>query len=181
MVAVRAAARALALALAALVGWAAQAQPVAESTVKAAFLYKFLGYVEWPAAAVPPHGSPYVIGVLGDEAVASELERLLPGHAIDGHPVMSKRLRAGDSLHGLSELFVGRQAEHPAATIRMAEQRGVLVVSDSIAAFEAGSAVNLVTADERVGFEVSLPGARRAGLRISSRMLSVARRVVGRT
>ncbi|HEX5633635.1 MAG TPA: YfiR family protein, partial [Gemmatimonadales bacterium] len=58
---------------------AAHSQEAPETTVKAAFLYKFAGYVEWPDAAFGGPASPLVIGVIGSDEVAAELERLLPG------------------------------------------------------------------------------------------------------
>lgn len=64
--------------------------------------------------------------------------------------------------------------------LRLAQQLGILAVTETERGLDNGATINFVTADERVGFEVSLASAERSGLRISSRMLAVARRVVPR-
>ncbi|HXS53125.1 MAG TPA: YfiR family protein [Usitatibacter sp.] len=153
------------------------AEPVAESSVKAAFLYKFSGYIDWPPARFAQPGSAFVIGVLHDDDVAAELERLVPGRMVGTHPVVVRRIRPGEPLSDVQLLFVG--GEEPDRTIiRNAQQAGVLVVTESPQGLSAGSTINFVVANDHVGFEVSLDAAQRSGHRISSRMLSVARRVL---
>jgi hypothetical protein len=78
-------------------------------------------------------------------------------------------------------LFVGRAEPQMRAWLRNAQQQGVLTVTESERGLEAGSSINFVAVDDRIGFEVSLDAAERSGLRISSRMLAVARRVVPRS
>lgn len=147
-----------------------------EASVKAAFLYKFAAYVEWPARAASPD-APFVIGVLDDDAVASELEKIVPGRAIAGHPIVVRRVRRGEAVADLQMLFAGSDDPDRAA-IRAAQRQGALVVTECRGWLAAGSAINFVIGADRVGFEISLDGADRSGLRISSRMLAVARRVV---
>ncbi len=157
--------------------FAQAAEPVTESSVKAAFLYKFSGYVDWPASRFPSSAAPFVIGVMHDEDVAVELERLVPGRMVGGHPVVVRRVKPGDSLSDVQLLFIG--GEKPdRAQAHAAQQAGVLVVTESPDGLEAGGAINFVFANDHVGFEVSLDAAQKSGHRISSRMLSVARRVV---
>jgi hypothetical protein len=174
--------RALWLSLASLaVAFAAHAEPVAsEASVKAAFLFKFAGYVEWPPQSFAAPDAPIVIAVLGADDVATELERIVPGRTVAGHPISVKRISDTDSLKGAHIVFVGRSASSRVSAVAKTAQRdGVLVVTDSAGALEEGSAINFVV-DDRVGFEVSLVSAERTGHRISARMLAVARRVIGR-
>ena len=159
----------------------AHAQSASEATVKAAFLYKFAGYVEWPASAFPQPDAPLVIGVMGSEDVAAELERLVPGRLVASRRGGARRVRAGEPLRGIHLLFVGRGEANLRAVLASAQQQGVLAVSESERGLDLGSAINFVTVEDRVGFEVSLEAAERSGLRISSRMLAVARRVVPRS
>lgn len=163
-------------------GWA-QGQGRGEATeasVKAAFIYKFASYVEWPAAAFPAPDAPFVFGVMGSDDVAAELERIAPGRKANGHPAAVRRLKEGDAVAGVHLLFVGRGQSNLRTVLRAAQQPGTLLVTESERGLEMGSAINLVVADERVGFEVSVDAAERNGLMISSRMLNVARRVVSR-
>ena len=170
----RGALRGLAPCLACLIAWSAQAQPASEHAIKAAFLFKFAGYVEWPTRA-PPTDEPFVIGTLGADEVASELARMLPGRTIEGRPVVVRMVREGEPLRGLNVLFIGRREANARAAIRSAQQQGVLTVTETD--LETGAAINFVMSESRVGFEVSLDAAERGGHRISSRMLAVARRV----
>lgn len=160
---------------------AAHAQEAPETTVKAAFLYKFAGYVEWPDAAFGGPASPLVIGVIGSDEVAAELERLLPGRTINNRHVALRRLREGESPRGVHLLFVGRGEPNARNVIRAAQEQGSLVVTESERGLDLGSAINFVLAGDRVAFEVSLDSAERSGVRISSRMLAVARRVIPRS
>lgn len=159
-------------------GLDAHAQQAAEPTVKAAFLYKFAGYVEWPPNNFPAPDSPFVIGVLGADEVAAELERIVPGRTVNDRRVVVRRLKEGEPPRGAHLLFVGRAEASLRPILRTAQAQGVLTVTETERGLELGSAINFVVAEDRVGFEVSLDSAERVGLRISSRMLAVARRVV---
>jgi uncharacterized protein DUF4154 len=150
-----------------------------EPSVKAAFLYKFAAYVDWPASAFASPEAPFVIAVMGADDVAAELERIVPGRTIHGHPALVRRLTAGDPVAGSHLLFIGRSVGNPSVALR-AVQHGTLAVTDTEQGLAMGSAVNFLVADEHVGFEVSLEAAERSGVKISSRMLNVARQVVPR-
>ena len=159
---------------------AAVAQALAtEPAVKAALLYKFASYVEWPAEVAGGPAAPFVFGVMGADDVAAELEQLVAGRAVNGHPASVRRVREGEALNGLHVLFVGaREAGRIRAAAAAARPRSVLVVSSTSGGLEAGSVINFVPADDRVGFEVSVDAAERSALKVSSRMLGVAKRVV---
>lgn len=159
----------------------AAAQQATEAGVKAAFLYKFAGYVEWPVKAFSAPDTPFVIGVTGSDDVAAELERLVPGRSINHRPVVVRRFREGESPKGAHIVFVGRGEPNVRAAVRAAQQNGALIVTETERGLEAGSSINFVLVEDRVGFEISLDAAERSGHRISSRMLAVARRVVGRS
>lgn len=175
----RTAAATFALALAACAAYAQNAVP--EATVKAAFLYKFAVYVEWPASAFPQPDSPLVIGVMGADDVAAELEKLVPNRQVNNRRVIARRVREGEPLRGIHLLFAGRTEANLRTVLRSARDQGVLAVSEAERGLEAGSSINFVSVDDRIGFEVSLDSAERAGIRISSRMLAVARRVIPRS
>jgi hypothetical protein len=154
----------------------AHAQAVSEPAVKAAFLYKFLGYVDWPAASLPQDGT-YVIATVGADEVATELERLVAGRSINGRRIVVRRARDGEGLRGAQVVFVGRSQANARELLRTVWRHPVLTVTEGEHGLDNGCVVNLVTLEDRVGFEVSLDAADRAGLAISSRMLGVARRV----
>jgi hypothetical protein len=152
----------------------ARGQVATESAVKAAFLYKFAGYVEWPTPPVPD--APFVIATLAADELASELAAILPGRTVGGRTAIVRRVKEGDPLNDVQILFVGRGASDPRAAVEAGRRQGALTVTDN--GLEHGAAINFVVVDNRVTFEVSLEAAARTGHRISSRMLAVARRVV---
>ena len=147
-----------------------------EKNVKAAYLYKFLSYVEWPATE-PAVGSPLVIGVLNADDVYASLLPIVQGRQAQGHPVQVRTIKAGEAISGVHLLFVGRAAS--SELTRLAGQPGVLIVSEIEGGLEQGAMINLLRVGDRVRFEVAPGIAERGGLRISSRMLTVALRVKG--
>ncbi len=159
----------------------AQAVPVQrESAVKAAFLYKFGAFVEWPTGAFQRPDAPFVIGVAGDEAVAADLEQLVAGRNLDGRPVLTRRVgtEAG-ALAGLHVLFVGQRSER-LRELLAAAAGPVLVVTDRDAGLRLGSVINFSSEGGRMRFSVSLGAAEARSLRLSARLLAVAQDVEGR-
>jgi hypothetical protein len=150
-----------------------------EERVQAAYLHKFLNYADWPPASFPQADTPYVIGVAGDDAVADELARIAAGRSVNNRGVIVKRLLPGDSANDLHMLYIGR-GERPrqAQWLRQAKGRPILTVTAADGALEQGSIINFRTVDERVRFEVSADMAEQSGLRLNSRLFSVATNVV---
>ncbi|GAB2877795.1 hypothetical protein GCM10027277_53960 [Pseudoduganella ginsengisoli] len=144
-----------------------------ERGVKAAFLYKFLGYVEYPQDT-----APLVVGVVGADDIGAELARITSGRNVGGRPVTVRMLRDGDAVAGLHMLFIGADAPRSTALLRSAQQQGVLTVTESDNGLQQGSVINFRLVEERVRFEVSLPAAEKSGLKLSSRLLSVAYHVL---
>jgi len=157
----------------------AAAQPARiESQVKAAYLVKFAGFVDWPGAAFARADSPLVIGVAGNDELAQQLEQMVPGRSVGGHPLAVRRLRRGESPAGLHVLYVG-SLDRGAAAELLASARGLplLTVSD---AFDAPvGMIHFRVVQERLRFEVALREVGTSGLRISARMLAAAWRVTG--
>ena len=148
----------------------------AEYRIKAAFLFKFLGFVDWPPAAFDRTDAPFVIGVLGAATLGHELEQIASGRQVNGHPVRVRLLGRGDPATGLQVLFVGRGEAPRLNTVEAAtDSLAVLVVSESDGALALGSAINFVVVDDKVRFDVALHSINRAGLKISARLLAVAR------
>jgi hypothetical protein len=155
----------------------AQQQAYSEDEVKAAFLYHFGTYVEWPAPANAAT-DPITIAVLGAAGVVDQLERFLPDREIQGRPVTVRQLDTVDDLAGDEILFIGPELNARLSDlIESVGQRPILVVSDAQDGLDHGAMVNFQLVGERVRFEISLPAAQNAGLMLSSRLLSAALRV----
>jgi hypothetical protein len=151
---------------------------VLEQRVKAAFLFKFGGYVEWPESVFPHKDSPLIIGVAGADVLAGELSQIVAGRTLNGRPVTVRRVRAGEPLTNIHVLFVSR-SEIGRLTELLAQAQPVLTVTDIDKGLAQGSIINFVVAENRVRFEVSLDAAKRNGLKIGAPLLSVAMRVQG--
>lgn len=159
--------------------WAAGAiqDAVPETSVKAAFIYKFLSYVEWPAGT-PAKDAPMIIGVLGAEQIATELRHIAAGRTVDDHSVQIKLLTRNASLDGVHLLFIGADTPRTQSSLAPeAATRGIVTVTENDAGMPDGSIINLVMAEGRVRFDVSLPAAELARVKLSSRLLAVARAV----
>lgn len=162
---------------------AALADPVlVDDQVKAAFLYKFGAFVEWPAQAFERPDSPFVIGVAGPDAFADLLTQTTNGHTMNGRPVEIHRLRRGDPVTGLHIMFVTR--EHISTlseTLAAAKGQPILTVTDGEKSPSQGAGIiNFVLESNRVRFDITLEPAEQSGLKISARLLTVARKVIGR-
>jgi len=172
--------RGLAVVLALLVGSSgAQADneaTFAEYRIKAAFLLKFVGFIDWPAATFDRADAPFVISVIGGTPLGTELARIAAGRQVNGHPVQVRLLGRGDSSAGSQVLFVGHaDGTRLSAIVAATEGAPVLLVSESDGALAQGTAINFVVADDKVRFDVALHAINRAGLKISARLLAVAR------
>lgn len=144
--------------------------------VKAAFLYHFGTYVQWPTPA--PDTDPITIAVLDEPAISAQLAAFLPGRRIAGRVVEVVSIDAIDEVGGAEIVFIGpRQNERLEELIAALEQRPALVVTDAEDGLDQGAMVNFTIVDSRVRFEISVPRAEEAGLRLSSRLLSAALRV----
>ena len=158
---------------------AAQILSAPADEVKAAYLFRFVNYIEWPDTAFASPSSPLVIGVAGADAVYAELSRILAGKTVHGRAVAPRRLAAGDPLEGVHVLFAGDAGLLRSAWLQRARDRPMLLVSDVPQGLESGSTLNFVRVDQHLRFEASLHAADRAGLKVSSRLLALAQRVVG--
>ncbi|MEO6185501.1 MAG: YfiR family protein [Steroidobacteraceae bacterium] len=152
------------------------ADPNSEESVKAAFVLRFAGYVEWPAQAVPER--TFTIAVLGANEVAVRLQTLAAGRAIMNRPVQVRRIADIQDGADAQIVYVGADRRPDLRTLLATlRDRRILAISSEEEGLEAGSTINLLVADRHVRFEVSLQAAREARLRLSSELLALAVRV----
>lgn len=169
---------AAALLIAAGSALAQPAVPVAEHQLKAAFLYKFLGFVEWPAQAFQAESSPLVIAVAGAPGLADELTALVAGRTVNGRALVVNRHERADAAPPHQVLFVGRGASRATAFLASSGGRSILTVTEADDSFPAGSMINFVVVDGKVRFDVDVRRAESENLKISARLLSVARKTM---
>jgi hypothetical protein len=145
----------------------------AERRIKAAFLYKFAGYVEWPDGAFPRPDTPVTIVIDGDDQLADEVAQVVAGRTVAGRTLVVRKLKKDASSLDAHILFA-RDVHEDRPPISDMQSQPTLIVTDSRGALTRGSTINFLVVDEHVRFEVSLEDAERRGLRLSSRLLAVA-------
>jgi hypothetical protein len=151
-----------------------------EYLIKAAYLYNFAMFVEWPDDAFTAANAPIVVGVVGDDPFGSALDRTVFDKRINNRRIEVRRLKIEDEdVRRCHILFVS-----PAESARvpdLAQRIGrlsVLIVGDDADTLTRGGTIAFSVKDNKVGFAINLGAARRARLAISSKLLNLARVVV---
>lgn len=151
----------------------AHAGELPEYRLKAAFVYNFLLYTEWPAAT----GNPLNLCIVGTDPFGAEIDGL-QGKAVAARTIAVHRRGAGESLKSCQAVFVARSAiDSLPRVLDGLRDQPVLTVADSPGAMRGGVALNMAVAQGRVTFEANLQVARAAGLGLSSKLLRLATEV----
>jgi hypothetical protein len=146
--------------------------------VKAAYLYKFAGYVEWPPGVFAGEDSPIVVGVIGDDDFEEVLSHMIIGKTVNGRPLVTRRLEAGSALQGVHMLFVGALDKPTLQAIGDAVRgKPVLVVSGARQQRTLDSMISFDLVDQHLRFNVALKPAANSGLKLRALMLTAAWRV----
>ncbi len=146
-----------------------------DAGARAAYLYSFLGYIEWPSRTLPLTDSPLVIGVLNADDVAAELLLTTMGRKISNRAVTIRRLQPGESLEDIHLLYIGPgEPQQVQALIRQVPQRWTVTVTDNASADMLAGVINFRHSDGRLRFDVSQAAAERGDFKLSSRLMSVA-------
>jgi hypothetical protein len=158
------------------------AQSGSEYEVKAAFLYKFASFVEWPSSS----REPLAICILGHDPFGDSLERVVRGKSVGGREFVIRRLKTWQSGDRCDILFISSSEQsHLNPTLDGLPQQAILTVGDLPGFCESGGAINLNLVDSKVKLEINPEAASKNGLQISSKLLNLARIVhhsaVGRT
>lgn len=161
-------------------GFAPLARPASvaatEAQVKAVFVFNFSHFVTWPANSFVNSTDPFVIGVLGGEEVARQLEEAVRGERVDAHPLVVRRLTGIEQAQDCRILYIDRsQAGQLDRILAAVGRRGTLTVSDLEGSAQRGVMIQLAREDNRIRLLVNVEAARMAGLTINSNLLRPAR------
>lgn len=157
----------------------AQAESV-EYAVKAAYLYKFGIYVEWPAGAFSSPNAPLVLCVVGEDPFGPMLDTAVREQHIDRHPIEVRRLKTVGRDSGCHILYLGL-GDAQRASQAEAALKGTPVLTVGDARIGGGGIITFVISDNRVRFDIDEEAAVRNGLTISSKLLSLALNVKPRS
>jgi hypothetical protein len=157
----------------------AQTPAVAEYRAKANYLANFPSFVEWPAEALPPGNAPFLVCVFGEFSFGTSLAEITRGTTVRERRLEIRWVRKAQELAACQILFVSR-SEQKRYTQALEAVRGktVLTVGETPEFLEAGGILSFSGQQGTIQFDVNLAAASKAHLKISSRLLALARRVV---
>lgn len=159
----------------------ADAQLLSEHDVKAAFLVNFAKFTEWPAGAFPDAASPFVIGVAGDEALRRGIDHLAKGKLFSGRALQTRNVKDANDVSQIHLLFIGRLPGFRAEDILKAlNGLPVLTVGDALGFCTEGGMIAFLLERDRLRFEIRFDATEDAGLKVSSRVLALAKTVHGK-
>jgi len=147
-----------------------------EYRIKAAYLYQFGRYIEWPAKTFPDAKSPFLIGVLDGNVLVEHLEQIAESKKIQDRAIKVLRFTAPDDVRPCHILFLSSTvaSESQSEIIRRMAGRGVLPVGESEGFLDWGGVVRFVVEDNKVRIYIARKAAEREGLTISAKLLQVA-------
>lgn len=150
-------------------------QTTLENDVKAAFLYNFTKFVEWPS---PPAADPFRLCVLADPEFTRAVDSTIAEESVDGRRLLRVEPQSVDEVRGCAILYVGRgYRDRGARLLAAARDLPVLTVGEGSQFVEHGGAIGFVLENNRVRFDVGSRAVQRSGLKVSSKLLRVARSV----
>jgi hypothetical protein len=158
-----------AIVLALLSAQASSAGDDLEYQVKAAFLFNFLKFVEWPGGASE---APWVIGILGTDPFGPILDNTVRSKIVNGRPVQVRRYAHLSDVKDCNVLFIGRgEFERLGTPVRP----GLLTVGEAPGFLKSGGIINFYLEDNHVRFEIQPSAAHSSGLRVSAQLLKLGR------
>jgi hypothetical protein len=156
---------------------AAQSAQPSEYQIKAAFVFNFAKFVEWPTTALPQANSPIIIGVLGENPFGELLETTMKNKTVEDHPLIIKQFQSVAEATDIHILFISSSEKQRLAEIlKHLEGRSVLTVGEMDGFNEKGGMINFLIEGTKIRFKINNEAATRARLKISSKLLSLGSR-----
>lgn len=152
------------------------AEPALEYQVKAAFLLNFTKFIEWPPVAFSDAAAPFVICVLGKDPFGRALDQVAEGEKVAGRQLAIRRINAPPTPQACQLIFIGG-AEKDRPAVPSGLGAGVLTVGEGESFVHDGGIIAFVIDNRRVRFDINQPAAEHALLKLSSKLLGVARSV----
>jgi len=157
----------------------AQNSKLSDYDIKAAYLFNFGRFVEWPSGGESSNGGSFTFCILGHDPFGQNLDHMLVGRTINSKAITVKRIATPQESSGCQILFLDTTEQGKLNKIIEAlDDEAVLTVSDIPEFSKHGGMIQFVEKENRVRFEVNLEATQRAGLTLSSDLLKVATAVM---
>jgi hypothetical protein len=146
-----------------------------EYKLKAACLYNFARFVEWPSKAFGAESDPLVIAVVGPNPFGSLLDEIVKGRTINNRPVAVRYVSSPRQLNGAHVAFVARDAKtRDAQAISDLTSQHVLTVGEDSGFLKDGGSIQFVVVEKKIRFAIAEEAAGKAGLKIGAQLMSLA-------
>jgi hypothetical protein len=153
---------------------------VSEYEVKAAYIYNFAKFVEWPPTYFAAANAPITIGVIGDEEFAALLEKVVKNKLVQEHTLQVRQLKWPTDLRTCNMVYVSSNEQKRFRQItENLQDKSVLTITEVEEKSQPKGIMNLFIEGGKVQFEVNIADAEKAKLRISSKLLRLARGTIG--
>jgi hypothetical protein len=154
----------------------AQEGAVSEDQVKAAFLYNFARFIEWPASAFSSESTPITLGVLGNDSFANTLSNLLREKKAHSRSFVVKKLTTASEASTCQIVFLAREEARKTAQITEAvKKQPILTIGETEEFLTNGGIIYLLKDDKQLRFDINVTAAEESKLTISSHLLRLAR------
>lgn len=164
--------RVLALVMLCLAPFAVRSQITPAYQVKAAFIYNFTQFMEWPPQAYDDQLGPFVIGILGENPFGNYLDELVKGEKVAGRRIVVRKFKELDEIKYCNILFIN--VPHAREAARSLRNKSILTISEENNFAREGGMVRFFTANNKIRFQINPAAARGAGISISAKLLRVA-------
>ena len=145
-----------------------------EYNIKAAFLYNFTQFVEWPAKAFAGSEAPFVIGILGEDPFQSVIDETVAKEKVNGHPIVVRRYKEVQEVKNCHILYISMKEALKVTEILSAIPEYVLTVSDIPNFARTGGMVHFINQSNKIRLQINSAAVKAADLNISSKLLRVA-------
>jgi YfiR/HmsC-like len=158
--------------------FAADPQTLTEYQIKAGFFFNFTRFVDWPESAFVNASSPVFVCILGETPLTDLVTDVALGKVVNGRAVSIRRVKASDDLRQCNLLFISAEEErHTAEILASLKKANTLTVGETPGFAQAGGMINFSIQENRVKLELNLEATTRAGLKVNSKLIAVARLV----
>jgi hypothetical protein len=154
----------------------AESHVLSEYQIKAGFLYNFAKFIEWPAQAFPDAHAPITIGILGQDPFGDILDQAIKGQVINGRKLAIRRLKGIGDLKACHILFISSsEKKHLTHILEGLKASSVLTVGEIDGFTQRGGIIKFTVAESQVRLEINVDLAQQAGLKISAKLLALAK------